>query len=185
MEPNPDDWAVNLVDPQYIKSLAVVSAGKIPEPPGFKAHGERDSKSKSKKQSDVQENEKDIGALQLQKAWQIAMQPAKSIPMNFIMSYMSGTSLQIIPIMTALMLLSGPIKAIFGVRRTFKPVLGNSATENQIMSAMALYIIFQLALMYIGVRKLNSMGLIPNTRSDWLSWEKRVDYNKDIRSFVV
>ncbi|QLL33061.1 hypothetical protein HG536_0D05820 [Torulaspora globosa] len=185
MEPNPEEWAVNLVDPRYIKGLAVAPANRIPDPPGFKVKGERESTWKPKGQSDSGGKRKDIEALQLQKAWQIALQPAKAIPMNLFMSYMSGTSLQIIPIMTALMLLSGPIKAIFGVRKAFKPVLGNSATESQITAAMAMYIIFQMVLMFIGLRKLNSMGLIPNTRSDWLSWEKRADYNKGIRSFIV
>lgn len=184
MEPNLDEWAVNLVDPKYIKGLTVAPTNRMPDPPGFKAKGERESTWKPKSQSDSGKR-KDIEALQVQKAWQIALQPAKAIPMNLIMSYMSGTSLQIIPIMTALMLLSGPIKSIFGVRKAFKPVLGNSATESQIATAMAMYIIFQMALMFIGLRKLNSMGLIPNTRSDWLSWEKRVDYNEGIRSFIV
>lgn len=185
MDANPDQWAVNLADPNYIKGITVASASRVPNPPGYKVKGERNSTSKPNKRGDAKEKVKNIETLQVQKAWQIALQPAKSIPMNVFMSYMSGTSLQIIPIMTALMLLSGPIKSIFGVRKAFKPVLGNSATESQIMGAMVMYVIFQMGLMYIGLRKLNSMGLLPNTKSDWLSWEPRVDYNKGIRSYTV
>ncbi|QLQ80048.1 hypothetical protein HG537_0D00480 [Torulaspora globosa] len=182
MELSPEEWVVNLVDPRYIKSVEVVPTNRILDPPGFKVRGES---WKPKGQDDSGVKSKDIESLQVQKAWQIAMQPAKAIPMNLFMSYMSGTSLQIIPIMTALMLLSGPVKSVFGVRKTFKPVLGNSATESQIVAAMGMYVVFQIALMIIGLRKLSSMGLIPNTRSDWLSWEKGVDYNKGVRSFIV
>ncbi|CCD26883.1 chaperone EMC4 NDAI_0I03150 [Naumovozyma dairenensis CBS 421] len=179
----PYDWAVRLcteaatstiIDDSVIKSL--------PSPPGFKV-----IEKSQKKETNTGTDEKrttEINSLLASKAMQIAMAPAKSIPMNMIMSYMSGTSLQIIPIMAALMLLSGPIKAILGIRSAFKPVLGNKEIQSQVNSAMILYILFQGALMYIGLRKLNSMGLIPNTKSDWLSWEKHVDYNKNIKSFV-
>lgn len=184
MDSKADQWAVNLANKNYVKGVKVVASNRIPAPPGFKMTGERDGSTKAKKVINVQDKDQEIGALQLQKAWQIALAPAKSIPMNIFMSYMSGTSLQIIPIMTALMLLSGPVKSIFGVKKAFKPILGNIETEGQIMGAMGMYIIFQLALMYIGLHKLNSMGLIPNTKSDWLSWEKHVDYNNGIRSFA-
>lgn len=184
MDSKADQWAVNLTDKKYVKNIKMVASSRIPAPPGFYSVDERDTSTKTKKGVDANVKGKEIGALQLQKAWQIAFQPAKSIPINVFMSYMSGTSLQIIPIMTALMLLSGPIKSIFSVKKAFKPVLGNIETEGRIMGAMAVYIICQLALMYIGLRKLNSMGLIPNTKSDWLSWEKHVDYNNGMRSFA-
>lgn len=184
MDSKPEQWAINLVDPVYAKTIPVVSPSKLPSPPGFRAAGNRDISTNAKKRGEPKAKGKEIGALQLQKAWQIALQPAKSIPMNFFMSYMSGTSLQIIPIMTALMLLSGPIKSILSVKKAFKPVLGNSDTQGQIMGAMVMYVIFQFALMFIGLQKLNSMGLIPNTQSDWLSWEKHTDYNKGISSFT-
>lgn len=186
MDSEPYQWALNLLDAKYAKSLSVVSGNSLPSPPGFKAIDvtARDTTSGQKKHVDSQARAREIGALQVQKAWQIALQPAKAIPMNFFMSYMSGTSLQIIPIMTALMLLSGPIKSIFGIKKTFKPVLGTSDTQSRVSVAMLMYIMFQGALMYIGLRKLNSMGLIPNTRSDWLTWEKQVNYNTDVRSFT-
>lgn len=184
MDSKADQWAHNLVNKNYVKEIKVETSNKIPAPPGFKAVGERETSTKAKKVNSAANKEKQIGDLQIQKAWQIAFQPAKSIPMNIVMSYMSGSSLQIIPIMTALMLLSGPVKSILGVKKAFKPVLGNVETEGQIMGAMFVYILCQLGLMYIGLRKLNSMGLIPNTKSDWLSWEKYVDYNGGIRSFA-
>ena len=177
-----EEWVQNLCDPNFTKSLKPQTKNTLC-PPGYTAtenNGEKIVDSSSHKRPAV-----DLDALQVQKAWQIALQPLKSLPMNFFMSYMSGTSLQIIPIMAALMLLSGPIKAIFSVKQAFKPVLGNPRTSSTITGAILLYIIGQCALMYIGIRKLNQMGLIPNTKSDWLAWEPHVDYNGGLKSVVV
>lgn len=182
----PSQWAVNLTNPKYAKGLTIVSSNSMPSPGGFGSieNTGKDSLAARKKKFNSHVSSQDVAALQMQKAWQIALAPAKSVPMNFFMSYMSGTSLQIIPIMTALMLLSGPIKSIFQVRSSFKPVLGTSVTESQILVPMLVFIACQFVLMYIGFQKLNSMGLIPNTRSDWLSWERHIDYNDEIKSFA-
>lgn len=178
-----EQWAKNLCNPGYPSSIKVTTSKKIPYPPDFQPTNNSD---KEKHTTDKKRPYVDIDALQVQKAWQIALQPLKSIPMNFVMSYMSGTSLQIIPIMTALMLLSGPIKSIFSIRQAFNPVLGNAKTESTIRGAMLLYIVGQCVLMYIGLRKLNQMGLIPNTNSDWLAWEPHINYNgNNIKSVVI
>ncbi|SMN18051.1 similar to Saccharomyces cerevisiae YGL231C EMC4 Member of a transmembrane complex required for efficient folding of proteins in the ER [Maudiozyma saulgeensis] len=178
-----EEWAQHMCDSTYSNKLKQGRKKNALYPPGFTPSDNDDGKNGeavNQKRTVV-----NLDALQVQKAWQIALQPLKSIPMNFFMSYMSGTSLQIIPIVAALMLLSGPIKAIFSVKQAFKPVLGNSNTNSTIRGAMLLYIIGQCALMYIGIRKLNQMGLIPNTASDWLAWEQKVDYNQDIKSVVI
>lgn len=179
----PKDWVDNLCNPKYVATLKTTTKKDAVYPPGFELEttGDvTDSKSSQKRRP-----ESELDGLQVQKAWQIALQPLKSLPMNFFMSYMSGTSLQIIPIMAALMLLSGPIKAIFGIKDAFKPVLGNNRTISTIRLAMVLYIVGQCLLMYIGIRKLNQMGLIPNTTSDWLAWEPHMDYNQKLKSLVV
>jgi hypothetical protein len=46
------------------------------------------------------------------------MGPAKSIPMNAIMIYMSGTSLQIFTVMVTAMLFFQPAKAIMSVQQS-------------------------------------------------------------------
>mgnify|MGYP003366274745 FL=1 len=156
MECEPYQWALNLVDPKYSKSINVVSSNTLPSPNGYKAAQKSGGSSTvQKKHIGAKEKSKQISELQLQKAWRIAFEPAKAIPMNFFMSYMSGTSLQIIPIMTALMLLSGPIKAIFGVKKAFNPIMGNSEIRGQVYMAMLVFIVCQCGLMYIGIRKLN------------------------------
>lgn len=177
-------WATNLSDPKYALSLKEEPKQKLPPPFGFQPVTITTSKTKKTNSANTAINTQNINTLQVQKAWQIAFGPAKSIPMNFIMSYMSGTSLQIIPIMTALMLLSGPVKALFSMTTLFKPVLGNKEIESQVRVAMFVYIVGQGLLMFIGIRKLNQMGLIPNTASDWLVWERLIDYNKNIKSYT-
>ncbi|CCE63339.1 hypothetical protein TPHA_0E02470 [Tetrapisispora phaffii CBS 4417] len=172
-------WAVNLINDSYLKSIKDGTSRKLPSPPGFKG-------AISKKDAAPSINNKDLKDFQIQRSWEIATQPARSIPMNMFMSYMSGTSLQIIPIMTALMLLSGPIKAIFSVKSNFKPLLGhkNGITENEIYCHMLVYILFQVALMLIGLHKLYSMGLFPTTKSDWVSWEKPIQMLDSLQIFM-
>ncbi|CAL9737480.1 ER membrane protein complex subunit 4 [Monosporozyma servazzii] len=177
-------WVLNLTDSKTTNSLKEEPKSKLPAPFGYKPVVITGGKVKHKNSANGTPSSQNINQLQIQKAWQIAFGPAKSIPMNFVMSYMSGTSLQIIPIMTALMLLSGPIKALFTILTTFKPVLGNKEIEPQVRVAMFVFILGQGALMYIGIRKLNQMGVIPNTASDWLVWEKLIDYNRGIESYT-
>lgn len=174
-------WAKNLTNPEYSKSISIVSTNTLPSPPGFKSsNGSTNKTGKAEASFKSQQN---VNGLLVQKAWQIALQPAKAIPMNMFMSYMSGSSLQIISIMTALMLISNPVKGVANIRRTFKPVLGNSETQSQVLVAMVMFVVFQAALMGIGVHKLNSMGLIPNTKSDWLFMEKPVNYEEKSYAF--
>ena len=45
-----------------------------------------------------------MNTLKLKKAWEIALAPAKQLPMQAIMMYMSGNSLQIFSIMMVYML---------------------------------------------------------------------------------
>ncbi|KAM3160379.1 ER membrane protein complex subunit 4 [Lachancea thermotolerans] len=168
------EWAHTLCDPNYPKKAPAVNSKSLPSPPGFKSLS--GSSSKDTKASLASGQRQDVATLIVQKAWQIAFQPAKSIPMNMIMSYMSGTSLQIISIMTALMFVSNPVKSIANMRQTFKPVMGNAEAQPQVVVAMVMFVFFQIILMGIGIHKLNSMGLIPNTRSDWLLLEQPAVY---------
>ncbi|CAI4442411.1 CFC_HP_G0055930.mRNA.1.CDS.1 [Saccharomyces cerevisiae] len=186
-EQEPYEWAKHLLNTKYIEKYNIQNSNTLPSPPGFEGNSSKGNVTRKQQDATSQTTslaqKNQITVLQVQKAWQIALQPAKSIPMNIFMSYMSGTSLQIIPIMTALMLLSGPIKAIFSTRSAFKPVLGNKATQSQVQTAMFMYIVFQGVLMYIGYRKLNSMGLIPNAKGDWLPWERIAHYNNGLQWF--
>lgn len=83
-------------------------ANTIPPPPGF------DSKPlEHTKQATKRDHKADLNELKSKKIYELAIGPAKSIPMNAFMSYMTGNSLQIIPVTMTMMLLWNPIKAIF------------------------------------------------------------------------
>ncbi|SCU86449.1 LAMI_0D02124g1_1 [Lachancea mirantina] len=176
------NWTENLINDKLAQTIDTKFDNSLPSPPSFKQanNGSKTAKSATKQDS---VKAKDLNGIAVQKAWQISLQPAKSIPLNMVMSYMSGSSLQIISIMTALMLISNPVKSVVNIRRTFKPVLSNSEVKNEIMLPMMAFVLFQGLLMAIGVHKLNSMGLIPNTRSDWLFLEKPASFASNSYAF--
>jgi hypothetical protein len=53
--------------------------------------------------------------LKEKRAWDMAISPAKSLPMNAFMLYMSGNSVQIFSIGILVMLLLNPLKAVANI----------------------------------------------------------------------
>ncbi|ABN65055.2 predicted protein [Scheffersomyces stipitis CBS 6054] len=143
-------------------------------PPGFGQDG-KSASGKTKKVS-FKNGDEQMEELKVKKAWELATGPAKSIPMNAIMSYMTGNSLQIIPMTMTLMLLWNPLKAIFTeTNDTFKGLITKKNSSNILLAKLG-FVFFQLLNMSIGIYKLYTMGLIPNTEADWLAW-------KELKSF--
>lgn len=114
----------------------------------------------------------EVELLKSKKIWEVAIAPAKSIPMNLFMSYMTGNSLQIIPMSMTLMLLWNPIKAIFNDTNISFSKLETKSNRGQITLAKLVFILFQVLNMGVGVYKLYKMGLIPHTEADWLAWKE-------------
>lgn len=56
------------------------------------------------------------------RAWDMALQPIKSLPMNLFMMYMSGNTISIFPIMMIAMMAWRPVKALMSVNLAFKPL---------------------------------------------------------------
>lgn len=110
--------------------------------------------------------------LKFKKAFEIAISPAKSVPMNLIMSYMTGNSLQIIPMSMTMMLLWNPLKAIFLETPVVFKELKNDDNSSRILLCKVAFVLCQLLNMAIGVYKLYKMGLIPHTDADWLAWRE-------------
>jgi hypothetical protein len=108
----------------------------------------------------------------MKKAWEVALAPVKQLPMNLFMSYMSGNSLQIVPItMTAMMFFMTPMKQIFSTKQQFEPLMSKT-NSSDITVTMIVYVLCHLLTIGAGIWKLGQMGLLPNTRSDWLAFEK-------------
>lgn len=91
--------------------------------------------------------------------------------MNAIMMYMSGNSLQIFSIMMVWMLFTNPIKGIVGTSQAFSR-FESEGTKGRLLGVKVVYVLMQVLALALGLWKVNAMGLLPNTRSDWLAWEK-------------
>ncbi|KAJ3052189.1 hypothetical protein HK097_006741 [Rhizophlyctis rosea] len=127
----------------------------------------------------------DMDNLKLKKAWDAALAPAKNIPMNAFMLWMSGNSVQIFSILMTAMLLFNSAKATVAVSSVFQkfaitpraphkpstPIAQLAA--DPLLPAKLTYIIMQLACLGLGVWKCGKMGLLPTAQSDWLAFMGR------------
>ncbi|CAD6980551.1 unnamed protein product [Tilletia controversa] len=108
-------------------------------------------------------------ALQQAKAWEIALAPAKSLPMNGIMLYMSGSGVQIFSMMAVGMLVTNPIKALTSLDQPFQRL---TSSQHSLLLQKAVFIACQLGCIALGLYKCWSMGLLPTESSDWLAWKQ-------------
>ncbi|KAG2208132.1 hypothetical protein INT47_010494 [Mucor saturninus] len=151
---------------------------KVSNPVGFEASAlQRLSKSeKSQRQIGSDREDQHQVAIKVKRAWDVAMAPAKSIPMNAIMIYMSGTGLQIFTVMVTAMLFFNPIKAIMQVQQTFSRFESTGAARYQpgadLLMVKLAFVGLHIVTICLGVYKVNAMGLLPNTASDWLAFIK-------------
>ncbi|KAI8384721.1 uncharacterized protein BYT42DRAFT_597823 [Radiomyces spectabilis] len=149
---------------------------KIANPTGFDANALQSSKSaaKSSRQNVGQDDHNEV-ALKVKRAWDVAMSPAKNIPMNAIMIYMTGNGVQIFSVMITAMLFIQPVKAIMSLKQTFERFETPGAAARAQPGADLLlpkltFIAIHVLTMLLGVYKINAMGLLPTTTSDWLAF---------------
>lgn len=74
--------------------------------------------------------------------------------------YMSGNSLQIFSIMMVFMLFKGPIQGLINTNAAFAKY-ETPATRGRLIAVKAVYVLMQLALLGMGIWKVNAMGLLP------------------------
>lgn len=98
--------------------------------------------------------------LKLKKAWEVALAPAKQLPMTAIMMYMSGNTLQMFSIMMVGMAFKNPVMGLMATNQAFER-FESPGTKSQLLSVKALYIAMQLLALALGVWKVNGMGLLP------------------------
>lgn len=165
--PPPPQWVLDLnTTPSKPKH-----ANTIPDPPGYLSTktltGSKKTQSITARQPPTPE---ETDTLKLKKSWEVALAPAKQLPMQAIMGYMSGNSLQIFSIMMVFMLFKGPLQSIAQTREVFSRY-ETEKNRGQMIGVKALYVVTNCLLLALGVYKVHSMGLLPTTRSDWLAWE--------------
>ncbi|KAK3353688.1 hypothetical protein B0T25DRAFT_219797 [Lasiosphaeria hispida] len=167
-------WVANLNNPPAHRS----KNASIPDPPGFPSSQPTALSAKQKK--DAAKTEKaaprkaptpdEMDTLKVKKAWEVALGPIKGLPMTGIMMYMSGNSLQIFSIMMVFMAFKNPIMGILATNQAFERFESDS-NRSKIIQVKLAYVAMQLVALALGIWKLNQMGLLPTTRSDWLAWE--------------
>ncbi|KAL4948956.1 hypothetical protein BDW69DRAFT_198477 [Aspergillus filifer] len=162
----PPKWVVDLNSPLPRPSGSTTS---IPDPPGFSRKATT-GKGRTEKPISTPSKPAETDTLKLKKAWEIALAPSKQLPMNAIMMYMSGNSLQIFSIMMVFMLFKGPIQGLINTNSVFAK-FDSESLRGKLLGVKVVYIAMQLLLLALGVWKVNAMGLLPTTRSDWLAWE--------------
>lgn len=86
------------------------------------------------------------------------------------MMYMSGNGLQIFSIMMVFMAFKNPIMGLMATNTVFEK-FASEGTKEQLLMIKAAYVGMQFIALGVGIWKLNGMGLLPTTKSDWLAWE--------------
>lgn len=166
----PPKWVLDLNSAPSTKP----KASSIPDPPGFTAalSAKQRSQSKNAPQASVRKppTTEETDTLKLKKAWEIAIAPAKQLPMNAIGMYMTGSTLQIFSIFMVFTLFKTPLTAIATLGRTFAPYT-TPGTATRLLPAKLVFVVMNLLMLGLGLWKVNQMGLLPTTRSDWLAWE--------------
>ncbi|KAH6919105.1 endoplasmic reticulum protein [Coprinopsis sp. MPI-PUGE-AT-0042] len=147
---------------------------KLPPPPGFTGTLASTSKSAVKKPTNTQDHFDEIKA---KRAWDFATGPAKSLPMQGFMLYMSGGGVQIFSMGIVFMLLMSPFKNIFAMNDAFKQFAPSTAKDAKSITTLPLqklvYIACNLLTLGVGLWKCKNMGLLPTGTGDWLAFETR------------
>ncbi|RDW69523.1 ER membrane protein complex subunit 4 [Coleophoma cylindrospora] len=173
--PTPPSWVVDLNEPPVSKPKSTA----IPDPPGFPAalSGKKQNSSSSKSPATttrIAPTTEEMDVLKLKKAWEVALAPVKQLPMTAIMMYMSGNSLQIFSIMMVVMAFKNPVMGLVATNQAFEK-FESEGTREKLWQVKGVYVLMQLLALALGVWKVNGMGLLPTTRSDWLAWETARD----------
>ncbi|KAI9320052.1 hypothetical protein BX666DRAFT_1918766 [Dichotomocladium elegans] len=151
-------------------SINVNKKGKpLANPTGFESGALQNFKSGASTRQTSTHDAHNDSALKIRRAWDVAWGPAKSIPMNAIMIYMSGNGVQIFSVMITIMLFLNPIKAIMSTQQTFSR-FESKETSTDLMAPKLVFIGLQMVTMLLGIYKVNGMGLLPTTTSDWLAF---------------
>ncbi|KAG2047550.1 DUF1077-domain-containing protein [Suillus hirtellus] len=145
----------------------------LPPPPGFSSFA---PSSRAPAKAPTAATSSSYASLKDKRAWDLAISPAKSLPMQAFMLYMSGGGVQIFSMGIVFMLLLSPFKNIAGMNAAFAPFAPTPASAKSLkvlpLQKIA-YIACNLLTLAVGLWKCRSMGLIPTGTGDWLAFESR------------
>jgi len=144
----------------------------LPPPPGF-SKSTSSSKTLSKSNTTSPESH---DKLKEKRAWEQAIAPAKALPMQAFMLYMSGGGVQIFSMGIVFMLLLTPFKNIAGMNEAFAqfaPAKSHPRAFTTLVLQKLVFIACNLLTLGVGLWKCRSMGLLPTGSGDWLAFETR------------
>ena len=155
--PPPPQWVLDLNSDPPTKPKTT-----FPDPPGFTSTTAVSKNQKSKNATPARKppTQDEMDTLKLKKAWEVALAPAKQLPMNAIGMYMTGNSLQIFSIMMVFMLFKAPVQAVFNIQSTFQRLESDGNKEQMLLAKLA-FIGCNLLALALGIWKVNAMGLLP------------------------
>ncbi|KAI0047049.1 DUF1077-domain-containing protein [Auriscalpium vulgare] len=148
----------------------------LPPPPGFASLA---STTKTPSAKAVAAATASYEVLKEKRAWDFAISPAKSLPMQAFMLYMSGGGVQIFSMGIVAMLLLSPFKNLAAINTAFVPFAPGPASPSKANSLSTLplqkiaYIACNILTLGLGLWKCRSMGLLPTGTGDWLAFESR------------
>ncbi|GAA5843418.1 hypothetical protein JCM9279_002095 [Rhodotorula babjevae] len=156
-------------------ALADSSRSSIRDPPGYSPQLSIKDRVKAANVVTSKRPEVDLNELRQAKAWELALAPAKAVPMQAFMMYMSGGGIQIFSIMSVWFLLKQAVSGMLGVDKAFAPYEAASkpkpgapkSVPQSYLEQKIVYVICQFGLLAVGLWKVNSMGLLPTSAEDW------------------
>jgi hypothetical protein len=113
----------------------------------------------------------DMMQLKLKKAQEVAWSPGKNFMMTAFMLWMSGSGVHIFSIMITFYAVYNPIKSAFTVQQQFSRFEDPKMTgpeRARLMSSKLMFVAMNLFAMTGALYKMSTMGLLPNTPSDWV-----------------
>ncbi|KAK0188265.1 DUF1077-domain-containing protein [Armillaria mellea] len=144
---------------------------QLASPPGFSK-----SVTTSKQVGPSKSSSAAYDQLKERRAWDMAIAPAKSLPMQAFMLYMSGGGVQIFNMGIVAMLLWTPFKNIAGITEAFvqfAPSTARARSGTTLPLQKIVYVLCNLLTLAVGLWKCRSMGLLPTGTGDWLAFETR------------
>ncbi|PBK67141.1 DUF1077-domain-containing protein [Armillaria solidipes] len=138
---------------------------QLPSPPGFSRSLATARPSKSSTASTAAYDQ-----LKERRAWNMAIAPAKSLPMQAFMLYIySAWAMGIVA-----MLLWTPFKNIAGITEGIVCAICAIDSAAKILPLQkTVYVLCNLLTLAVGLWKCRSMGLLPTGTGDWLAFETR------------
>jgi len=91
-----------------------------------------------------------MDTLKLKKAWEVALAPAKQLPMQGIGMYMTGNSLQVFSIFMVFTLFKNPLQQILATNKMFVPYETDTIKPKLLMVKLA-FIVCNLLTFGLGV----------------------------------